>query len=279
MTGDPATATAGGGGLRRRVQAASGGTGHTRRGTQSHKTRRVDLAKGEPFHLPWVPPAAPGRSGAGGLCAEDAARTKLAAIGSGGDATNCSQPVERVIALINPILARMDELLPRTIEPMAQSREGLGPYGDRGLRQRGRAAGRGGEAEAICSGCSPNTGLVYLPKPRHITLKTKATRKAQCGNRHAGLTGSPTAGEARCRKRRNHRTLRRASSRTGAAGGGTYPWDSACGPVAKAPDKPPTPTGYAPLLDSTEGPDSTAKGRDRRRNGSRTSLPASGAGV
>ena len=28
-----------------------------------------------------------------------------------------------------------------------------------------------------------------------------------------------------------------------------------------------------------EGPDSTAKGRDRRRNGSRTSLPASGAGV
>ena len=39
------------------------------------------------------------------------------------------------------------------------------------------------------------------------------------------------------------------------------------------------PTGYAPLLDSTEGPDSTAKGRDRRRNGSRTSSPASGAGV
>ena len=28
-----------------------------------------------------------------------------------------------------------------------------------------------------------------------------------------------------------------------------------------------------------EGPDSTAKGRDRRRNGSRTSPPASGAGV
>ena len=28
-----------------------------------------------------------------------------------------------------------------------------------------------------------------------------------------------------------------------------------------------------------EGPDSTAKGRDRRRNGSRTSSPASGAGV
>ena len=48
----------------------------------------------------------------------------------------------------------------------------------------------------------------------------------------------------------------------GERGEETYPWDSACGPVAKAPDKPPTPTGYAPLLDSTEGPDSTAKGRD-----------------
>ena len=37
----------------------------------------------------------------------------------------------------------------------------------------------------------------------------------------------------------------------GERGEETYPWDSACGPVAKAPDKPPTPTGYAPLLDST----------------------------
>ena len=38
----------------------------------------------------------------------------------------------------------------------------------------------------------------------------------------------------------------------GERGEETYPRDSACGPVAKAPDKPPTPTGYAPLLDSTK---------------------------
>ena len=36
----------------------------------------------------------------------------------------------------------------------------------------------------------------------------------------------------------------------GERGEETYPRDSACGPVAKAPDKPPTPTGYAPILDS-----------------------------
>ena len=43
----------------------------------------------------------------------------------------------------------------------------------------------------------------------------------------------------------------------GERGEETYPRDSACGPVAKAPDKPPTPTGYAPLLDSTPLPQTT----------------------
>ena len=31
----------------------------------------------------------------------------------------------------------------------------------------------------------------------------------------------------------------------------TCPWESDCGPAAKAPDEPPNPTGYAPPLDST----------------------------
>ena len=50
----------------------------------------------------------------------------------------------------------------------------------------------------------------------------------------------------------------------GERGEETYPRDSACGPVAKAPDKPPTPTGYAPLLDSTEVVESVTAGPDRR---------------
>ena len=53
----------------------------------------------------------------------------------------------------------------------------------------------------------------------------------------------------------------------GERGEETYPWDSACGPVAKAPDKPPTPTGYAPLLDSTQPaprPDLALAGGGRR---------------
>ena len=37
----------------------------------------------------------------------------------------------------------------------------------------------------------------------------------------------------------------------GERGEETYPRDSACGPVAKAPDNHRPPTGYAPLLDST----------------------------
>ena len=37
----------------------------------------------------------------------------------------------------------------------------------------------------------------------------------------------------------------------GERGEETCPWESDCGPAAKAPDEPPNPTGYAPPLDST----------------------------
>ena len=46
--------------------------------------------------------------------------------------------------------------------------------------------------------------------------------------------------------------LRRASSRPyRRAGGGNVPTGFGLRPGAKAPDEPPTPTGYAPPLDST----------------------------
>ena len=100
------------------------------------KTRRVDLAKGESFTFlefsirrvrtqrgKWVV----------AVCRRIAARTKLLRRLKGMMRRHCSQPVERVIALINSILRGWTKLLPhRTIEPMFQSREGLG-------RERGTA--------------------------------------------------------------------------------------------------------------------------------------------
>ena len=41
----------------------------------------------------------------------------------------------------------------------------------------------------------------------------------------------------------------------------TCPWESDCGPAAKAPDEPPNPTGYAPPLDSTGTPGMSPRSR------------------
>ena len=56
----------------------------------------------------------------------------------------------------------------------------------------------------------------------------------------------------------------------GERGEETCPRESACGPVAKAPDEPPIPTGYAPPLDSTGDRDSAPERRHRNRTRSRT---------
>ena len=85
----------------------------------------------------------------------------------------------------------------------------------------------------------------------------------------AGLTGKPV--------REPHDSTGEPGAGNRPAGFGergeeTYPWDSACGPVAKAPDKPPTPTGFCqpaprPDLALAGGGRRGSPGRGRRRAG------------
>ena len=58
----------------------------------------------------------------------------------------------------------------------------------------------------------------------------------------------------------------------GERGEETCPRESACGPVAKAPDEPPTPTGYAPPLDSTQQEADRAQACPRRARRNASSL-------
>ena len=98
----------------------------------------------------------------------------------------------------------------------------------------------------------------------HINRAAKCAGARSEGNPHAacevagaGNGVTDTATRARRGKPRIQPsqvlTGHRASSRPYRRAGGeeTCPWESDCGPAAKAPDEPPNPTGYAPPLDST----------------------------